>query len=196
VGRPPKTAAPGGAILPPFPQEPKFNWRFSILALAHMVLICRPTPRSKAAAHPRLTSAHLYSPGGSPSSREVRAARAHPPGQERQCSQVLPPSPITLSIKVSDKCTDLDCDLFPSRCTTFNDTIDSLELRDVNDDIIFDQYLRSLSPSPSPTPSPDDTASELSGATLFDAGRDPSRGRPELYTETLKSPAPEITPER
>lgn len=106
---------------------------------------------------------------------------------------MVSPPQYTLSIEDSDKCTDLNSDLFPSRCTTPNDTIDSFEPGDVNDDIIFDQYLRSPSPSPSLTPSPDDTASELSGATLFDAGRDPSRGSPELYTETLKSLPPEIT---
>jgi hypothetical protein len=98
-----------------------------------------------------------------------------------------------LSIEDSDKCTDLDCDLFPSRYTTPNDTIDSLEPRDVDDDTMFDQYLRS--PSPSPPPSLDRAASELSGATLIDTGRDPSRGSPELYTETLRSSALEMAPE-
>ncbi|KIX05636.1 uncharacterized protein Z518_03608 [Rhinocladiella mackenziei CBS 650.93] len=94
-----------------------------------------------------------------------------------------------------DKCIDLDCDLFPSHYTTPNDAIDSLEPGDVDVDAVFDQYLCSPSLSPSPTPSPDDTTSELSGPTLCDAGRDPSHGFSELYTETLRSPAPEISPE-
>lgn len=94
-----------------------------------------------------------------------------------------------------DKCTDLDCDLFPSHCATTHGAIGSLDPGDVGDDAMFDQYLCSPSPSPSPTPSPDDTTSELSGSTLFDAGRDPSHGFPELYTETPRSTAPEISPE-
>jgi hypothetical protein len=101
--------------------------------------------------------------------------------------------PYTLSIEDSDKCTDLDGDLIPSRCTTPNDIIDSLELGDVNDDTMFDQYLRS--PSPSPPPSPDGAASKLSGATLINAGRDSSCGSPELYMETSRSPASEVVPE-
>ena len=94
-----------------------------------------------------------------------------------------------------DKCTDLGCDLLSSHCTNPNDTIGSLEPGHVDVDAMFDQYLRSPSRSPLPTPSPDHTISELSGATLFDAGCNSSRGCPELYTETLRSPAPEISPE-
>ncbi|KIW56900.1 hypothetical protein, variant [Exophiala xenobiotica] len=96
-----------------------------------------------------------------------------------------------------DKSTDLGSDLFPSHCTTPHDAIGSLEPGDVDVDVdaIFNQYLCSPSPSPPPAPSPDDVVSELSGATLFDAGRDPSRGYPELYTKPSKSSAPEISPE-
>jgi hypothetical protein len=65
----------------------------------------------------------------------------------------------------------------------------SPEPEEDHDDTLFDQYLRS--PSPSPPPSPDDAASELSGVTLIDAERHQSRGSLELCTETLKSPAPE-----
>lgn len=95
----------------------------------------------------------------------------------------------------SDKSADLDSDLFPSRCTTPHDAIGSLEPGDVDVDAIFNQYLCSPSPSPPPTSSPDDMTSELSGATLCDAGRHPSRGYSELYTKTSKSPAPEMSPE-
>lgn len=94
-----------------------------------------------------------------------------------------------------DKCIDLDCDLFTSHYMFPNDAIDSLGSGDVADDAIFDRYSCSPSPPPSPTPSPDDTTSELSGATLFDAGRDPSHNFSGLYAETLRSPAPEISPE-
>ncbi|KIV87981.1 hypothetical protein PV10_09166 [Exophiala mesophila] len=94
-----------------------------------------------------------------------------------------------------DKSADLDSDLFPSRCTKPHDTIGSLEPRDVDVDAIFNQYLCSPSASPPPTSSPDDMTSELSGATLCDAGRDPSCGYSELYTKTSKSPAPEMSPE-
>jgi hypothetical protein len=94
-----------------------------------------------------------------------------------------------------DKSADLDSDLFPSYCITPPDAIGSLEPGDVDVDAIFNQYLCSPSPSPPPTSSPDDTTSELSRATLYDAGRDPSRGYSELYTKTSKSPAPEMSPE-
>lgn len=96
-----------------------------------------------------------------------------------------------------DKGTDLDYNLFRSHCTNPNDAIDFFEPGDVDVDAMFGQYLYSPSPSPSPvpTPPPDDTTSELSGATLFDAGHDPSRGCPELYTETSRSSAPETSPE-
>ncbi|KAJ4507506.1 hypothetical protein HRR83_004084 [Exophiala dermatitidis] len=94
-----------------------------------------------------------------------------------------------------DKSADLDCDLFPSRCTTPHDAIGSLEPDDVDIDAIFNQYLCSPSPSPPPTSSPDGMTSELSGATLCDARRDPSRSYSELYTRTSKSPAPEMSPE-
>jgi hypothetical protein len=106
-------------------------------------------------------------------------------------SVVLSP-PYLPSIEDDVQCTDLECDLFPSNCTTPHDTIDSPEPEDNHDNTLFDQYLRS--PSPSPPPSPDDAASELSGVTLIDAERHQSRGSLELYTETLKSPAPEDVP--
>jgi len=93
-------------------------------------------------------------------------------------SVILSP-PYSLSIEGDDKCTDLECDLFPSHSTNPNDTIESFEPEDDNDTTLFDQYLRP--PSPSPPLPPDDAASEMSGATLIDAGRDQSRGSPELY---------------
>lgn len=103
-------------------------------------------------------------------------------------SIVLSP-PYLLSIEDDDQCTDLECDLFPPNCTNPHGTIDSPEPEDNHNDTLFDQYLRS--PSPSPPLSPDDSASELSGVTLIDAERHQSRGSLELYTETLESPAPE-----
>lgn len=102
---------------------------------------------------------------------------------------------LALSTENDDKCDDLECDLFLSHCTTLNDTIESVEQREVDDDIVFDQYLRSPAPSLPPTPSLDDTASESSGAMLINAGRDLSRGSPELYAETLRSLSPVVTPE-
>jgi hypothetical protein len=97
--------------------------------------------------------------------------------------------PYLPSIEDDDKCTDLDCDLFPSNCTKPHDTIDSPEPEDDHDDTLFDRYL--CSPSPLPPSSPDDAASEWSGLTLIDAERHQPRGSLELYTETLKSPARE-----
>ena len=89
-------------------------------------------------------------------------------------SIVLSP-PYLLSIEDDDQ-----CDLFPSNCTNPYGTIDSPEPEDNHNDTLFDQYLRS--PSPSPLLSPDDSASELSGVTLIDAECHQSRGR----QETLK----------
>jgi hypothetical protein len=70
--------------------------------------------------------------------------------------------------------------------TTPNETTYSPKPADFDDssnlDPLFDQYLRS--PSPSPPPSPDDGASELSGATLIDAERDESRIT-QQYKESL-----------
>ena len=102
-----------------------------------------------------------------------------------------------------DKYTDLDYNLLLSYYATLNNAIDSLKPRDVDIDAIFSQYLYSPSPSPSPsptptptpTPSPDDTASELSGATLFNASRDLSSNYSKSYTETSRSLASEISPE-
>ena len=118
------------------------------------------------------------------------------PDDQTACSimnSVMFSPPYSLSIENDDKCTDFDGNLFPSYCTIPNDKIDSFETEDVNDDTLFDQYLRSPSPSLSPTPSVDDAASELSGATLIDAGRDQSCGSLDVYTdtETLKSPPPD-----
>jgi hypothetical protein len=101
--------------------------------------------------------------------------------------------PYLTSIEDDDKCTDLECDLFVSYCTTPHDTVAPLKPDDIDEDTLFDQYLRS--PSPSPPPSPDDAASELSRATLIDAERDQSCGSTEPSTATLKSPAPEDAPE-
>ncbi|KAK5202213.1 hypothetical protein LTR41_012043, partial [Exophiala xenobiotica] len=109
-------------------------------------------------------------------------------------SVMISPGP-ALSTENDDKCDDLGCHLFLSHCTTHNDTIESVEQRDVDDDIVFDQYLRSPSPSLPPTPSLDDTVCESSGATLINAGRDLSRGSPELYSETLSSLSLVVTPE-
>lgn len=97
--------------------------------------------------------------------------------------------PYLPSIEDADQCTDLECDLFPSNCTTPHDKIDSPESEDDHDDTLFDQYLRS--PSPLPPPSPDDAASDLSRVTLIDTERHQSRGSLELYTETLTSLTPE-----
>ncbi|KAK5203076.1 hypothetical protein LTR47_011194 [Exophiala xenobiotica] len=109
-------------------------------------------------------------------------------------SVMISPGP-ALSTENDDKCDALECDLFLSHCTSLNDTIESVEQRDVDDDIVFDQYLRSPSPSLPPTPSLDDPASESSGATLINAGGDLSRGSPELYAEIFRGLSPVVTPE-
>jgi hypothetical protein len=64
-----------------------------------------------------------------------------------------------------------------------------------NSDTLFDHYLNSHSFSP--PQSLNDAASELSSvaATPIDSGREQSPGIPELFTETLKGPAPDVAPE-
>jgi hypothetical protein len=107
-----------------------------------------------------------------------------------------PPSP--LSIEGDVKSTGLKGGPCPSYCAAPNETIYSLEPESFDDDssldTLFDQYLRS--PSPSPPPSPDDAASESSGATLIGAERDQSRGSEGPYTETLKGRGPKSASER
>ena len=84
---------------------------------------------------------------------------------------------------------DVECELFPSYCTTVHETIAPLKPEDVDNDMLFDQYLRS--PSPSPPSSPDATSGELSGVTLVETTRDQPRGGRELDNETLQRFAPE-----
>ena len=102
----------------------------------------------------------------------------------------------TPSIENDESNADLECDLFLSQRTTL-DTIDIALPGDSDDDIVFDQYLLSPSPSPSriPAPSPNDYASELSGAALIQSGCDQPLGSLESYTESLKILTPEIPPE-
>jgi len=103
-----------------------------------------------------------------------------------------------------ESCTSLEYDLFPSLCTTFKDTIDFVEPGDIHDDIVFDQYLRSPSPSPRPLLSADDASSELSRGALINAecyqrgsreepSREPFR---ELSEVEFRSPGPEHAPEK
>lgn len=86
-----------------------------------------------------------------------------------------------------DQCSLLGRNLFPSYDPTPHDTIVSLEPEDAedhrsdDDDILFNQYLHS--PSPSPFPSPDDAASTMSAATLVDVGRAQSHNGTELDAE-------------
>ncbi len=105
-------------------------------------------------------------------------------------------APSPLSIEDDDNCTNLKCGPFPSYCTIPNEPIYSLEPDHFDDgsdlDTLFDQFLRSSSPSLSP----DDATSELSGATMIDTKRGQSRDSAESYTETLKSPFPEDVSER
>jgi len=149
------------------------------------------SPGEPSLCHPRKRLRHIP-PAISPTVLSLDEGLLDDQTAYNVTDSVMLSPPYTLSIEDSDKCTDLDGDLFPSRFPTPSDAVDSLKPEDINDDALFDQYLR----SPSPPPSPDRAASGLSGATLIDAGRDPSRGSPESYTETLRSPAPEMTPER
>jgi hypothetical protein len=64
--------------------------------------------------------------------------------------------------------------------------INSLKPENGDDNTLFDQYLR----SPSPTPPPHSASSELSGGTLVDV-ECMSRGSAEPHTEPTGSLAPE-----
>jgi len=95
------------------------------------------------------------------------------------------------STEGDESCVGPECHLFPSQCTTLSDVVDPVELRDVYDDILFDQYLRSPSPSPppSPLPSPDDAASELSGVTLINTVCCQRTGGEKPCKEPFKEPS-------
>ncbi len=103
----------------------------------------------------------------------------------------------TLSTEDDESCAGLKCDFFPSHCTTLGDTTEPPEPAHVHDDIVFDQYLRSPSPSPSLSPSlsPDDAASKWSGATLIDAVHDQSTRSVESSKVETRSPVLEHSSE-
>jgi hypothetical protein len=75
--------------------------------------------------------------------------------------------------------------LLPSDCTDHL-AINSLKPENGDDNTLFDQYLR----SPSPTPPTHSASSELSGGTLVDV-ECMSRGSAEPHTEPTGSLAPE-----
>lgn len=102
-----------------------------------------------------------------------------------------------LSTEGDESCAGLECDFFPSHCTTLGDTTEPPEPAHVHDDIVFDQYLRSPSPSPSLSPSlsPDDAASKWSGATLIDAVHDQSTRSVESSKVETRSPVVEHSSE-
>ena len=68
--------------------------------------------------------------------------------------------------------TDTECRSLPIYCTDPQQDTDAPKSEDGDCDTLFDQYLRSPSPSPPlrSATSPDDASSQLSGITLADAG--------------------------
>jgi hypothetical protein len=107
-----------------------------------------------------------------------------------------------------DPCSHLGRELFPFYGTNPDHTDASLKPEDTDDhrsgdaDVLFNQYLRS--PSPSPPLSPDGAASQISGTTLADIGRTQSHsGEPDAggsespieedTTETRATPDQEDT---
>lgn len=96
----------------------------------------------------------------------------------------------TPSTEDDESYASLECDLFPSQCTPLGDMINPVEPGHVHDEIVFDQYLCSPSPSPSLSPPlpPEDAASEWSGATLIGAVHDQYTGSVELSRVESRSP--------